>query len=90
MATSMTVAEAAEQWLAAKKAAKAADAKLKPAAKVLLEHFRKTGRTSYKDQVAYSRTTYTGVDLEAVRAELGKKIERFEVQRERETLSPLK
>ena len=89
-ATTMTVAEAAEQWLAAKKAKKAAETKLAPAEKVLKEHFRKTGRATYKDLVAYSKTTYTGIDLDAVRAELGKKIERFEVTRERETLSPLK
>lgn len=86
----MTVAEAAEQWLKAKKAAKAAEAQMAPAKKVLLDHFRKTGRATYKDLVAYSRTTYTGVDLDAVRAELGKKMDRFEVVRERETLSPLK
>ncbi len=90
MAKSMTVAEAAEQWLAAKRDAKAAEARLAPAKRVLLEHFRKTERSTYKDLIAYSRTTYSGVDLEALRAELGKKIERFEVTRERETLSALK
>lgn len=85
----MTVAEAAEQWVAAKRAAKAADARLKPAARVLLDHFRRTGRAAYKDMVAYSRTTYTGLDLELVRAELGRRAERCEVTRERETLSAL-
>lgn len=89
MATTMSVAEAAEQWLAAKKAIKAAETKLKPAKAVLLEHFRKKGTSAYKGLVAYSRTTYTALDADLVREVLGKKVSEVEVVRERETLSPL-
>lgn len=85
----LTVAEAAEQWLAAKKDIKAAETKLKPAKAVLLEHFRRTGRSTYKGLIAYSVTPYVAVVPDLVRQVLGKRISEVEETRERETLSPL-
>lgn len=81
----MTLAEAAKVWIAAKRVSRDADAKLKVSAKILKEHFKKTGKTSY-GKIGFSVTPYTGFDLEAARAELGNK---FDVMRTRETLSLL-
>lgn len=84
----MTVDEAAKQWVKAKRAIRAAEPGLKASAKILKEHFKKTGKTSY-GKIGFSVTPYTGFDLEAARAELGKKLDKFDVVRTRETLSLL-
>ena len=59
-------------------------AKLKPrretARKVLLEHFRKTERTTYKGSkgtVTYSKSTQRRLDQERVKRYLGAKLSRF-------------
>lgn len=86
----MTLAEAVKVWIEAKRVSRDAEAKLKASAAVLKEHFRKTGKNNYKGKIGYALTTYCALDLEAARAALGKKLDPFEVTRERETLSLLK
>jgi hypothetical protein len=52
----LTLAEAADQWEKAKREAERAKALLEEAAPVLLAHFEKTGRSTYKDRIARKAT----------------------------------
>lgn len=86
----MTVAEAADAWIAAKAAIRALDPTLREAADVLKLHFRKTGRTTYDGRIAYTKQTYTALDADKARQLLGELTSEAEVKRERETLTALK
>lgn len=82
----LTVAEAAEQWEKAKLDMQAARPLLEEAAEVLLAHFEKTGRRSYKDRIGLtSPTAQTRLDQEKVRAFLGQRLAEFQ---KRTTPSP--
>jgi hypothetical protein len=48
----LTLAEAADQWQSAKREIDRLKPLLEEAAPVLLAHFEKTGRSSYKDRIA--------------------------------------
>jgi hypothetical protein len=85
----VTVAEAARRWVAAKKAERKAAAQLKASGQVLKDHFRKTGRHTYKDQISYAVATRRTLDTEKVKAELGDRLPKFERVSEVETLSLL-
>ena len=84
----MNVTEAAEQWAAYKRKVAAVGPEPKEAATVLKGYFRKhPGKRVFKG-IAYAFSTYPGLDLDKVRAELDPKaLKRCEVIRERETLS---
>lgn len=86
----LTVAQAAEQWIAAKKAIAREKPKLNTAAEVLKEHFRSTGRHTYKDAISYAVVTREQLDTEKVKAELGAKLPRFQKTVEAEQLSLIK
>jgi hypothetical protein len=83
--TKMTVAQAAKVWLELHPRQR----QLKTATEVLKEHFRRTGRTRYRNLIGYSVSTYRGLDTDLVRKELGSKVAGCEVERTRETLSAL-
>jgi hypothetical protein len=79
--TELTVAEAAEQWEAADRAAERAAALKKEAGPVLLAHFEKTGRVSYKDMIALRQgADRTVLDQDAVKAFLGERLPEFQTR----------
>jgi hypothetical protein len=84
---SLSVAQAAEQWLQAKPAAKVAEKLVKEAEEVLKEHFTKTGRSTYKGLVGLTTTPMTGLDTAAVRADHGTK---YDTPGSRRTLSDIR
>lgn len=86
----MNVTEAAEAWAAYRRKLAALGPEPKEAATVLKGYFRKhPGKRAFKG-VGYAFSTYPGLDLDKVRAELDPKaLKRCEVIRERETLSLL-
>lgn len=84
-----TVAEAAETWLAARAELKTVEKRLDGAKTVLLDYFRRTGRTHWRGRIAYHTTTYHQLDTTIARRLLGDKAAEADVERTRETLTPL-
>lgn len=79
--TELTVAEAADQWEAADRDAERAAALKKEAGPVLLKHFEKTGRLSYKDRIAVRQgADRTVLDQDAVKAFLGERLPEFQTR----------
>ena len=74
----MTVAEAAKQFVETDRQLKALEPQREAAREVLLAHFRKTGRSRYKDLIQYARSTRTVLDQAAVKRFLGKRLPRFQ------------
>lgn len=85
----MKLAEAAAQWIAAKTELRDVERRVDEAKAVLLEHFRTTGKTSYRNRIAYSTTTYRQLDTTKARQLLGDKAGEAETVRTRETLTAL-
>lgn len=75
----LTLAQAAEQWERAKREMDRQKALLEEAAPVLLEHFEKTGRGSYRDRIGW---TWSGgalvLDQPRVREFLGARLGEFQ------------
>ncbi len=85
----MTLPEAAKTWIETKQQLQELEPKLKAAAAVLKEYFRRTGR-SRRGRISYALTTYRSLDQATLEEEVGiEAVERCKVQRERETLSLL-
>ena len=84
----MTPTEAAAIWKQHKPAAKEHQAQVDKAEKVLKEHFRKSGRTTYRG-IAYLASTYDALDAGLARELLGRKADQATVTRTRETLTAL-
>jgi hypothetical protein len=79
----LTVAEAAVQWEKAKREIDRQKALVSEAAPVLLEHFEKTGKLSYK-AVGWSwRGGSLVLDQEKVRAFLGQRLPEFQTRTKR-------
>jgi|1186.fasta_scaffold08126_5 hypothetical protein len=79
--TELTVAEAADQWEAADRDAERAAALKKEAGPVLLAHFEKTGRLSYKDRIALRQgADRTVLDTDAVKSFLGERLPEFQTR----------
>lgn len=75
----LTLAEAADQWERAKRVIDAATPELEEAAEVLLAHFEKTGRRTYKDRIALTiGSARLILDQAKVRAFLGKRLPDFQ------------
>ncbi len=75
----MTVAEAADKWEHAKTQIEEAKPVLEQATAVLLEHFEKTGRTTYKGRIGLTRPpARTVLDQARVREFLGKRLPEFQ------------
>lgn len=80
----LTLAEAADQWEQAKRESARQKALIDEAAPVLLEHFEKTGRSTYKDRIARKPTGGSEVlDQPKVKAFLGVKLPQFMKRTER-------
>jgi hypothetical protein len=76
---SLTLAEAADQWESARRTIDDATPLLEEAAEVLLAHFEKTGRRTYKDRIALTiGSARLVLDQEKVRAFLGKRLSDFQ------------
>ncbi len=67
----------------------ARQAELRTATEILKDHFRRTGRTRYRNLIGYAVTKYRALDTNLARQELGDRVARCEVDRTRETLSAL-
>jgi uncharacterized membrane-anchored protein YhcB (DUF1043 family) len=75
----LTVAEAAEQWASCKRQMDELKPQLEEAAAVMLEHFEKTGRSTYKDMIALVITPSKLIlDQPKVREFLGKRLAEFQ------------
>lgn len=82
----LTLAEAADQWEQADREIERLQALRKEAAPVLLEHFEKTGRRTYKERIAVRQgADRTILDQSAVKAFLGARLPEFQT---RSTPSP--
>lgn len=86
----LTVAQAAEQWETSKRLIEEHDPLLKEAAAVLKEHFEKTGRSTYKDRIAYAVSTRKVLDQAAVTEYLGAQIEKYKKRVTIQSLTLLK
>lgn len=74
----LTVSQAADQWVKARKAIDRNKPLLDEAAEVLEEHFEKTGKTTYKDLIAYvTNTPRTVWKTEELKKFLGKRLPEF-------------
>lgn len=91
----MTTAEAAREWVDAKRAIDEATPRKEAAAKVLKEHFRTSKRQFYRstatgDTITYSTQVRTVLDQKAVKVELGDRIGEFQRSQTVESLALLK
>jgi hypothetical protein len=78
---SLTLAEAADQYERATRAIDENKPLREEAAKVLLEHFEKTGRSTYKDRIALTiGSARLVLDQAKVRAFLGKRLSEFQTR----------
>jgi hypothetical protein len=82
----VTPKEAAEVWKRVKRQLDKLSPQLETAADVLKGHFRKTNYREFQG-VGYAKSTYSSLDTKAVKAHLGKDLDKFLVSRSRETLS---
>lgn len=79
----LTLAQAADQWETAKRRIEVEKALLDEAAPVLLDHFEKTGRSTYKDRIAVVLGSPKLVlDQTAVREFLGQRLGEFQKRTE--------
>jgi hypothetical protein len=79
----LTLAQAADQWEKAKRLIDVQKPLLEEAAEVLLEHFERTGRATYKDRIALViGSSRLILDQAKVRAFLGKKLPDFQKRTE--------
>lgn len=75
----LTVSEAADQWEQARQDAQLAKSLLEESAAVLLEHFARTGRSSYRGRIARVQpAARTILDQPKVREFLGKRLAEFQ------------
>lgn len=86
----MTVAQAAAQWLKAKRVIAREEPKLKAAAEVLKAHFRKNGKRDYKGEIGYAVSVQRRLDQEKVKQHLGEDLHKFQKTINVEQLSLLK
>jgi hypothetical protein len=77
----LTLADAADQWEQADREIERLQALRKEAAPVLLEHFERTGRHSYKDRIALRQgADRTILDQNAVKEFLGQRLTEFQTR----------
>ena len=74
----LTVAQAADQFERCTKKMAELKPQLEEAKAVLMEHFEKTGRNTYRDRIVLATSTRTVLDQKAVREFLGKKLTKFQ------------
>ncbi len=79
----LTLTEAAEQWEKAKREIDRAKPLLEEAAPILLEHFEKTGRSTYRDRIALTvGSARLVLDQAKVREFLGDRLSQFQKRTE--------
>jgi hypothetical protein len=79
----LTLADAAEQWETAKREIDRCKPLLEEAAPVLLEHFERTGRSTYRDRIALIvGSPKLVLDQAKVREFLGKQLPDFQKRTE--------
>lgn len=79
----LTLAEAAEQWENSKREIDRLKPLLEEAAPVLLEHFEKTGRSTYRDRIALTLgSSKLLLDQAKVREFLGTRLPEFQKRTE--------
>jgi hypothetical protein len=79
----LTLAEAADQWETAKREIDRLKPLLEEAAPVLLKHFEKTGRSTYRDRIAVvNRGGSLVLDQGKVREFLGERLSGFQKRTE--------
>jgi hypothetical protein len=86
----LTLAEAADQWEAAKREIERQKPLLEEAAAVLLAHFEKTGRRTLKDRIALSVSSRLVLEQDKVREFLGARLGEFQKRIQVRSLSLLK
>jgi uncharacterized membrane-anchored protein YhcB (DUF1043 family) len=86
----LTLAQAADQWERCKREMDHLKPQLEEAAAVLVDHFERTGRSTYKDRIALSRSTRLVLDQARVREFLGKQLADFQKRIDIRSLSLLK
>jgi hypothetical protein len=84
----MKLADAAQQYLKARRLMKDAERDLDEAKTILLEHFRKAKRSTIHG-IAYGKSSYRQLDTKKARELLGDQAAAAEVVRTRETLTPV-
>lgn len=85
----MKLAEAADVFLEEDRRYREAKARRDVAADMLKDHFRKTGRRTYKGKIAYSVGTQTRLDTAKVKVELYERLDEFQKTVTVETVSAL-
>ena len=79
----LTLSEAADQWEAAKREIDRCKPLLEEAAPVLLAHFEKTGRSTYRDRIALTvGSARLVLDQAKVREFLGERLAEFQKRTE--------
>lgn len=79
----LTLSEAADQWEQAKREIDRLKPLLEEAAPVLLAHFEKTGRSTYRDRIALTLgASKLVLDQAKVREFLGEKLSQFQKRTE--------
>jgi hypothetical protein len=79
----LSVAQAADQWEDAKRLIDEQKPLLEEAAEVLLDHFERTGRSTYKDRIALVvGSSRLILDQPKIRAFLGKQLPKFQKRTE--------
>lgn len=77
----LTVDQAGEQWVKAKRAMARQKGLLEESAEVLLEHFEKTGKKTWKDRIALVTTPGRLIlDQGKVRAYFGAKLSKYQTR----------
>lgn len=74
----LTVPEAADQFERVEKELAKLKSQREEAVAVLKRHFEKTGRSTYKDRIAYSETSSLILDQPKVREYLGRQLAKFQ------------
>lgn len=85
----LTIAQAAEQWIDRTRRLRTLKAEREEAEAILKAYFKRTGRKTYKDRIAFAITTRVILDQPKVRAFLGRRLPRFQRESRSETLSLL-
>jgi hypothetical protein len=86
----VNVTEAARVWIEAKREMDRLKPQLEAAAEVLKEHFRKTGRATYRDRIGFATLSRLQLDTDKVKAELGARLPDFQRRITYDQLSLLK
>ena len=85
----MTVADAAKVFETEKRRRAKAEPQFDAAKEVLKAHFRKSGRKTYKDTIAYGTQKRRVLDQGALKDELGERFDSFKKPTTVETLTLL-